>query len=207
MRFSARSRSATLRPVDDLSRRFRDGDPDAVRTVYRRHAGAVTTVVRSIVGADAALCADVVQQTFLKAWRSARTFDVDRELAPWLHAIARRAAIDAVRHERRPTIGGHGPEVDVAVEPASFERTWEAHEVRRALDDLPADEREVLRLSHLVGMTHAEVADHLDIPVGTVKSRSHRGHRRLAAALAHLMPAPGDANRPAPDSVPQGEMP
>ncbi|WP_370326003.1 RNA polymerase sigma factor [Euzebya sp.] len=190
--------------MDDLIRRFREGDPDAVRGVYQRHAGAVTTVVRSIVGGDAALCADVVQQTFLKAWRAAHTVDADRDLAPWLHAIARRAAIDAVRHERRPTIGGHAPEVDVPVDPPSFERTWEAHEVRRALDDLPPDEREVLRLSHLLGMTHAEVAAHLGIPVGTVKSRSHRGHRRLAAALAHLQVGGDDANRSADDAVPHG---
>ncbi|MGI9017493.1 MAG: RNA polymerase sigma factor [Euzebya sp.] len=184
---------------------MRDGDPDAVRSVYRRHAGAVTIVVRSLVGHDDALCADVVQQTFLKAWQAAHTFDVERDLSSWLYTIARHAAIDAIRHERRPTLGGHAEQTDVAVLTQSFERTWEINEVRRALDQLPEDEREVLRLAHLRGMTHAEVAATLDIPVGTVKSRSHRGHAHLARALAHLLPSAAESNQNVVGYVSQGE--
>ena len=174
--------------MDDVITRFRAGDAEAVRAVYERHGGAVHTVARSIVG-DPELVAEVVQQTFLKAWRAAATFDGNRELAPWLYSIARRTAIDVLRRERRPTTGDHEPETDVAVTTLSFERTWEIHEVRRALDDLPEGEREVVRLSHLLGLTHIEIADRLGIPVGTVKSRSDRAHRRLVAALGHLSPA------------------
>lgn len=170
---------------------FRAGDPDAVRVIFRRYAGPVQTVVMSIIG-DHELAADAVQQTFVKAWKAASSFDADRELAPWLYSIARRTAIDVVRAERRPTRGDHAPEVDGAVTPLSFERTWEAFEVRRAIDDLPADERDVIRLTHLLGMTQAEIAERLGVPLGTVKSRAHRAHRRLAAALAHLTPT---ANR------------
>ena len=71
--------------------------------------------------------------------------------------------------------------------PIAFERTWEAFEVRAALDQLPSDEREVVRLAHFEGLTHSEIADRLDVPVGTVKSRSFRAHRRLAGLLAHLV--------------------
>lgn len=181
--------------MEDLYRRFRDGDPDAVRAVYDRYAGSVLTVARSIVG-DGELAADVVQTTFVKAWRAAATFQGDRELAPWLYAIARRSAIDALRHERRPTRGDHGPEVDMAVSPLSFERTWEAHEVRRALDDLPSDEREIMRRSHLLGESHRQISEALGIPIGTVKSRSSRAHRRLAAALAHLADPPAAETPP-----------
>jgi RNA polymerase sigma-70 factor, ECF subfamily len=177
----------------ELSRRFREGDPDAVRAVYRQYAGAVHTVARSIVG-DREIVAEVVQTTFVKAWRAAATFEGDRDLAPWLYAIARRTAIDALRYERRPTRGDHAPEVDTGIEAISFERTWEVHEVRRAIDDLAPDEREVVRRSHLLGQTHQEISDELDIPLGTVKSRSSRAHRRLAAALAHLAHG-DDANR------------
>ncbi|CAN5409437.1 N/A [soil metagenome] len=175
--------------MEDLYRRFREGDPDAVRAVYRRHAGAVHTVARSIVG-DTELAAEVVQTTFVKAWRAASTFQGDRELAPWLYSIARRSAIDALRYERRPTRGDHAPETEVAVEAASFEQTWEIHEVRRAIDDLGADEREVVRRAHLLGQTHQQISDELGLPLGTVKSRSNRAHRRLAAALAQLAPDP-----------------
>ncbi len=170
-----------------LLRRFRAGDPDAVRAVYRKYSGAVNTVARAVVG-DPELAADVVQQTFTKAWQAAATFDENRELAPWLYSIARRTAIDALRAERRPTRGDHAQEVDVAVTPLSFERTWEAFEVRQAMDTLSDEERAVVRLSHFEGLTHPEIAERLDVAVGTVKSRSHRAHRRLAAALSHLLP-------------------
>ncbi len=71
--------------------------------------------------------------------------------------------------------------------PLSFERTWEAFEIRRAIDDLPPDERVVMKLAHLDGMTQAEISQALDVPLGTVKSRANRAHRRLAAALRHLI--------------------
>lgn len=173
------------RPVDDLMVRFRSGDEEAIRALYRAHGGAVFTVARSITG-NRELADDVVQQTFTKAWQAADRFDPSRPIAPWLYAIARRTAIDVLRHERRPTTGGHAAEVDPGIPGPSFERTWEIHEVRTAIDGLPSEEREVVRLSHLGGLSHPEIAERLGIPVGTVKSRSSRAHRRLAAALRHL---------------------
>lgn len=189
--------------MPDVIERFRGGDPEAVRAVYREYSGAVFTVARSIVH-DRELAADVVQQTFVKAWRAASSFEGDRELAPWLYSIARRTAIDALRSEMRPTRAGHEPEADAAITPLSFERTWEQFEVRSAIDALPPDEREIVRLSHLLGYTHDQIAERTGVPIGTVKSRSARAHKRLAAALAHLMPAE-PANRPSGDDVVQGE--
>jgi RNA polymerase sigma-70 factor (ECF subfamily) len=180
--------------MDELAG-FRAGDPDAVRVVYRRHAGAVHTVARSMVG-DPELAAEVVQQTFLKAWRAAATFEEGKEMAPWLYAIARRTAIDVLRHERRPTTGGHGPEQDQAVTMISFDRTWEVLEVREAVASLPDGEREVVRLQHLEGFSQAEVAERLGVPIGTVKSRSARAHQRLATTLGHLAPGAEHADDP-----------
>ncbi len=173
---------------------FRAGDESAIRALYERYGGAIFSVARSVTN-DRELAAEVVQQTFTKAWRSASSFDPDRDIAPWLYSIARRTAIDVIRHERRPTIGGHSPEVEVGTAGPSFERTWEIHEVRVAIDALPAEERDVVKLSHLAGLTHPEIAERLDIPLGTVKSRSARAHRRLAAALRHLT-APSRAPKP-----------
>jgi RNA polymerase sigma-70 factor (ECF subfamily) len=181
--------------VDEVVERFRAGDPDAIRDVYHRHAGAVFTVARSITN-DRELAADVVQLVFVKAWRAADGFDGSRDLAPWLYAITRRTAIDAIRKENRPTQGGHESEVEGVVHTMSFERTWEAHEVRQAIDELPDGEREVVRLSHLEGLTQEQIAEQLDVPTGTVKSRSSRAHKRLAAALRHLRDdSPDPANQ------------
>ncbi len=167
-------------------RRFRDGDPEAVRAVYEQYHRPVFTVAFRALG-DRGLAEEAVQQTFLQAWRASARFDPARDPAPWLYAIARRVAVDLYRRERRHESDRDEPEV--AVLPQTFEGTWEAWEVRSALDRIPADEREVLLATHFIGLTHDEAAERLGIPVGTVKSRSHRAHRRLADLLAHLKEA------------------
>jgi RNA polymerase sigma-70 factor (ECF subfamily) len=167
----------------ELTQRFAAGEEEAVTAVYRRYAGPILTVAMGTLGRRD-LADEAVQTTMLKAWRAAGSFDTSRELAPWLYAIARRVAIDIYRRESRAATNELGDN-DVAVVPLSFERTWEAWEVRSALDKLPPDEREVVRLSHLVGMTHQQIAEQLGVPLGTVKSRSSRAHRRLAGLLSH----------------------
>jgi RNA polymerase sigma-70 factor (ECF subfamily) len=189
-----------MAPVSEAMDRFRAGEPDAIRALYREYGGAVHTVAISIVR-DRELAADVVQQTFVKAWRAAASFERGREIAPWLYSIARHTAIDTLRSEARPTRGGHQPEVDVQVEGESMEQTWERFEVRRAIDALPPDEREVVRRSHLLGHTHEEIAEQLGVPVGTVKSRSGRAHKRLATSLAHLQTTQPGANQSATPTV------
>ncbi len=173
--------------MDDLVRRFVAGEETAIREVYDRYGGAVATVARSFLGRPE-LVEEAVQQTFLNAWRAADTFDDRRDLAPWLYTIARRTSIDLLRREQRPTAGDHEPETDVAIEGIGFDEAFEAFEVRRAVDELPAEERHVVELSHRHQLTHAEIAAQLGVPLGTVKSRSARAHGRLRRALDHLDP-------------------
>lgn len=175
--------------MDDtvLNTRFREGDEAAVRAVYQRYGGAMFAVAMSMLS-NRDLAAECVQQAFVRAWRGARSFDPERELRPWLATITRRVAIDIYRREARTRSEPHA-EVDDTVVPIAFERTWEAFEVRAALDQLPADEREVVRLSHFEGLPHPEIAERLGVPIGTVKSRSFRAHRRLAGLLSHLVEA------------------
>lgn len=156
-----------------------------MEVVFGAYSGAVNTVAMSILR-DRELAAEAVQQTFVKAWRAAGSFDPRRELAPWLYSIARRTSVDILRFENSPTRSAHEPEVEGSVRGVGFEPTWEAWEIRRALDALPAEEREVIRLTHYLGHSHREVAELTGVAVGTVKSRSHRAHRRLAEMLAHL---------------------
>jgi len=166
----------------DILERFRDGDEAALKTVYERFRGPVFAISVSILR-DHGLAADATQQTFVKAWKSASTFDPDREPGPWIYAIARRTAIDIYRKRQRSVVSDAVDRVDL---PPSLDTIWEVFEVRAALDQLPDEEREVMRLSHFEGLTHTEIAEHMGIPVGTVKSRSHRAHRRLLELLAHL---------------------
>jgi RNA polymerase sigma-70 factor (ECF subfamily) len=171
-------------PVVDheVLERFRIGDEAAVKAVYERYGGPVFALSMSILG-EHGLAADATQQTFIKAWRAASTYDPERSFGPWIYAIARRTAIDIYRKESRtiPT-----DNVDVVISPPGLETAWEAFEVRSALDRLPDEERQVVKLSHFNGLTHVEIAAQLDIPVGTVKSRSHRAHQRLIELLRHV---------------------
>ena len=145
-----------------------------------------TVAYRSL--GDWGLAEEAVQQTFLQAWRASGRFETDRDPAPWLYAIARRVAVDLFRRERRHESADR-EEREVAVLPQTFEGTWETWEVRSALDRLPAEESEILRATHYLGLTHEETAERFGIPVGTVKSRSFRAHRRLAGLLSHLREA------------------
>jgi len=166
----------------EVLERFRAGDEAALKTVYERFRGPVFAISVSILR-DHGLAADATQQTFVKAWKSASTYDPDREPGPWIYAIARRTAIDIYRKRQRSVVSDSVDRVDL---PPSLDTIWEVFEVRAALDQLPDEEREVMRLSHFEGLTHTEIAEHMGIPVGTVKSRSHRAHRRLLELLAHL---------------------
>jgi RNA polymerase sigma-70 factor (ECF subfamily) len=144
-------------------------------------------VARRVVG-SAALADEVVQETFVKAWRAAASFESGRDPAPWLATIAKRTAIDVVRREkssRRRPLGDDDAATMGAVDP-DLERSDDVWAVRHAVDQLPPDERDVVLLQHLEGLSHEEVAATLGVPVGTVKSRSFRAHKRLASALGHL---------------------
>jgi RNA polymerase sigma-70 factor, ECF subfamily len=177
-------------PVDARVRnRFRDGDADAVRAVYRAYARLVYAVAYKVL-ADRDLCEEATQQTFLKAWRAAASIDPDRELGPWLATIARRVAIDVYRreaHRAASPLEAIAPDDPALVSPPmAVEDAYHVWEVRRAVCALPEEEREVVRQQHFAGLTHAQIATQLGLPVGTVKSRSFRAHRRLAIELGHL---------------------
>jgi len=173
----------------DVVERFRAGDEDAVRILYRHYGRLVYTVALRILG-DRGLAEYATEQTFVQAWRAASTFDADRDMAPWLATITRRVAIDLQRSEnRRPSTSLEVAPADdraLVTLPPSAESVWETWQLRAAIDDLPPDEREVVRLQHLQGHTHTEIAEKLGLALGTVKSRSSRAHQHLAHRLKHL---------------------
>jgi RNA polymerase sigma factor (sigma-70 family) len=169
--------------------RFSAGDPDAVRAVYREYSGLVYSVAYKAL-ADRGLAEEAMQQAFVQAWRASATFDPTRELGPWLATIARRAAIDIHRRESRrraESLDTAAPTDPALVSlPPSIERVYDIWEVRQALNQLTPEEATLVRLQHLEGLSQTEIAERLGIPLGTVKSRTYRAHRRLAGLLGHL---------------------
>ena len=163
-----------------------------MRLVYREYGQLVYAVAHHVLGRHE-LAEEATQQTFVRAWQAADRVHIDRDPAPWLATIAKRVAIDIYRREaRRPA----QPSADVvsmvdrgralmmqSTDPDSLDAVWR---VRNAIDELSVDEASVVRLQHLDGLTHTEIADKLGIPLGTVKSRSHRAHQRLTDLLGSL---------------------
>lgn len=190
--------------VDDeheLARRVAVRDPDAARRLYARWAGPVLTLATRWLG-DRQLAEDAVQETFVKAWRGSERFDPQRDLGPWLYTIARRVAIDIGRRERRRPVTTPLWASIPAPDGPTFEQSWETWQVRRVVDGLCAADRELIHLTHVVGLSQSQIARRLGIPVGTVKSRTSRVHRHLADRLSHLREAPRPSDRQA-DSLPR----
>jgi RNA polymerase sigma-70 factor, ECF subfamily len=178
--------AVTGRTDQDVLRGFAAGEEPAFAEIYRRYGGPMFVVALAAMGRRD-LAADVVQQAFVQAWRAAASYSPDSDIAPWLFTITRRVAIDMWRRERRHVLAGDDDSVvDDTVPGPSLDAVWEAWQVRQALEALPADERDVVHLAYVEGLTQREAAARLGIPLGTVKSRSSRAHQRLRGLLAHL---------------------
>ncbi|MEZ5265070.1 MAG: sigma-70 family RNA polymerase sigma factor [Acidimicrobiales bacterium] len=177
----------------ELIARFREGDHSAIRDLYREYGRVVFAIAVRILQ-DRSLAEEATQQTFLQAWRAAESFDPTRDLGPWLHTIARRVAIDGLRREQRRRAEALDAMSDrdpaLHLDALDIEDTWRRWQVRHAIAQLPPDEAEIVRLQHLDGYTHSEIADRLSMPVGTVKSRSFRFHKRLVQLLGHVQEVP-----------------
>jgi RNA polymerase sigma-70 factor, ECF subfamily len=140
---------------------------------------------------------EVVLEVFASAWdRVGSLGDGHDALLPWLLRITRNRAIDRLRRRRRqrlklaraeafgelPPDRVHAAEVDEAAQPG-----WHVHRsVHAALDALPAEQREAVRLAYFQGLTHSEIAKQLAIPMGTVKTRLRLAFEKLRASLAPI---------------------
>lgn len=126
-------------------------------------------------GADATRADDAVQETFVRVWRNAGTFDASRGTAAvWLRTIARRAVIDLVRAEQRcvPTVASEGTcatDRPCTAVPGPDDRLV----LVRALAQLSAEHREVLTLAYADDLSQSQIAARLRLPLGTVKTRTH----------------------------------
>ena len=177
-----------MTPGDEqsLGERFQRGDDAALHEMYKRYAGPMFVTAISLLG-DREQAADAVQRAFVQAWKAADGFDPNRELKPWLYAITRRAAVDVYRRERRNANHVSLQVVrELSDDGPSMERIWRSWQVREALEQLSPEERKVLELAYFNGYSQSEIAAELDLPLGTVKSRTSRAQRRLADLLPHL---------------------
>ena len=180
--------TAAKQEDERLITRVRDGDDEALGALFARYSGPLYALAFQVVRTDR-LAQDVVQEAFIALWRQADRFDPARgAVSSWLFALARHKAIDLLRKETTVS-RRRAPEEDLASEEAVErvdEEVWlniRRDRVREALLELPDAQRMCVELAFLHGLTHVEVAERLEIPLGTAKTRIRTGLLRLRLLL------------------------
>jgi len=170
--------------------RMRRGDAEALAELYDRHARPVYSLALRVLQ-DEGDAEDIVQDVFSQAWRQAARFDSARgNVAAWLLTIARSRAIDRLRARRaRPDRGAELPPLPEIADaaPAADLQLLAAEQVARirgALAALPLLQRVAIELAYYEGLTHTEIAERLEQPLGTVKTRIRLAMTKLREALA-----------------------
>ena len=177
------------------------GDAAALAEIYDRHARPVYSLALRILQ-DVADAEDIVQEVFAQAWRQASKYDARRGApAAWLLTMARSRAIDRLRARRvRPEVAagpvfgadkrkGDAPDIpdSGALPDAQLLSSEQVVRVRKALGELPMLQRVALELAFYEGLTHTEIAERLEQPLGTVKTRTRVAMLKLRDALAGMV--------------------
>jgi len=166
------------------------GQARAFETIYERHGGAAFSLAYRMCGSRS-LAEDVAQEAFLSIWRSGGRYDRARgSVRTWVLGIVHNRAIDTLRrtvvHERRRASDEGIEERFEARERTEVEaaRREEASTIRGMLETLPDEQSRVIELAYFGGFTHAEIAEMLGAPIGTVKGRMRLGLEKLRGQLA-----------------------
>ena len=201
--------SLTREQEAQIVQRVLQGDVNAFEKLVLEYEKSVYAITQRMTG-NAEDAADMTQETFIKAYNSLSSFRGDSTFSVWLYRIATNVCLDFLRsRSRKPTVSlsvedddGEEVELDIADESQSPERLLERgltrDAVRRGLDALSPEYRQILLLREIQGLSYEEIADVLTLEVGTVKSRIFRARKRLCAFLL------ADGN--IPDFVPSGNM-
>jgi RNA polymerase sigma-70 factor (ECF subfamily) len=160
--------------------------PEQFQSLYEAHSGPLLGYALKLTDRDRAWAEDVVQETFLRAWKHPEAFDPERgSSGAWLYTVARNLVIDCVRAKKaRPTeVGDEHLLASAAAVEDDHDRILLGWEVAEAMRTLTPDHRAVLRETYFKGLSVAEAAKVLGVPAGTVKSRTYYALRALKLAF------------------------
>jgi len=164
------------------------GDPEAMEALYDRYSAVAFTIAMRVLR-DESAAEDAVQDAFLSVWRRAASYRPERgTLRAWLCTIVRNRAIDMIRGDNGRT--RYELPLDGRREEASLSDTWSEvmaelrrARLRRALTELPPEQRQTIELAYWAGMSQSEIGRHMRVPLGTVKGRARLGLAKLRDAL------------------------
>lgn len=178
--------AADIALVEAVSR----GDEAALGQLFERHASLLVGLALRILG-NREDAEEVVQETFVHAWRNARTYDANRSaVSTWLVLVARSRAIDRLRNSRTVERTLHSLESQLGATDTSSHAVSTVlsverrHRVRTELERLPPEQKQVLEMAFFAGLTQTEIAAAAGLPLGTVKTRTLLAMKKLRAALA-----------------------
>jgi RNA polymerase sigma-70 factor (ECF subfamily) len=176
----------------------RGGDADAFSRLMQANQDRIySSILRQV--RDEHKAADICQETFIQAYRAIGTYEDRARFSTWVYRIAMNVITSHYRHERAQKRGGDQARASLDVEgmpePGAGERTPDelvaaddvGVQVRAAIDELEDEYKQVILMRDLQDMSYEEIADLLEIPPGTVRSRLHRGRERLKEKLRHLI--------------------
>jgi RNA polymerase sigma-70 factor, ECF subfamily len=165
------------------------GDPQAFSMLFDQFAPRVKSYMMR-QGADPATAEELAQETLLTVWRKANLYSGDKGSATtWIFTIARNLRIDRLRREMAWQELPEGHEEEASSDALPDELVSEAERSKRvhaALAELPEDQHEVVTLSYLEGLSHSEIAERLNLPLGTVKSRMRLAYQKIREAVEDL---------------------
>lgn len=182
-------------PDSELIQRVLDGEGGAYRPLVERYQNRLYPMVMGMVR-DPEEARDLVQNAFIKAYQNLSSFRVDSSFYTWVYRIAMNLAIDSCRKSRRRRTTGFDEAVAARDEDGAIlevhhvdspqralQRKQLQQTIFRALDELSEDQREVILLREVEGLSYKEIAESMDIPEGTVMSRLFYARKRLQTLL------------------------
>lgn len=173
------------KPQDgDILLRVAQNDPEAMRTCIENYGGLVAGIVRRYLSSPCDID-DVVQEIFMEIWEKADRYDPGRaKEATFIGLLARRRSIDAVRKlSRQPDLKPLTEEMDLMMTTESSGMGVDRDRVQLAIKTLPARTRELFQMHFQLGMTHPEIAEKTNLPLGTVKTTLRRGLLELRKTI------------------------
>jgi len=169
---------------NDLISQIGQGDAQAFATLYDRHIRVAYSLAYRLMGEKQA-AEDLLQEAFLKLWRGAASYRAERgSVRTWLLSIVHNRGIDQLRslascRRTQEKIEASAQRSQPSEAFAQSWRNFQREQVQEALKTLPSEQSKVLRLAYFSGYTHVEIADFLDLPLGTVKGRMRLGLKKV----------------------------